>query len=318
METQKKMSKQKKPSTHTKTPLGLSAFEKYLVEEDRAPLTVRGYLRDLALFAEWFKQTNGAALAPKLLTAQDVRDYRQHLLRHKAAAATVNRKLMAISAYARWARSAKLIEFDPTEKVKMIDQETAPPKWLDRQEQGALLREAQRALNAAKSEVKKVQAVRDLAVIQALLHTGLRVSELCALEMSDLTISERKGKLRVRLGKGAKQRDVPLNATALAALKEWLGVRPQQADHEFVFTGKGSLPLGSSGVQEILAEIGRRAGVEVTPHRLRHTFAKNLVDRGVPIDQVGALAGHSSLNTTRRYTTPSASDLEKAVGMVGD
>ncbi len=97
----------------------------------------------------------------------------------------------------------------------------------------------------------------------------------------------------------------------------WLAVRPS-ADHLFVFTGKGGLPLKASGVQDMLGELGRVAGVAVTPHTLRHTFAKNLIDRGVPLNQVATLLGHSALNTTRIYTTPSEADLERAVGLVGD
>ena len=300
-----------------KTNNPLSAFEKYLTDADRAPLTISGYLRDLRLFGQWFKLTNGKPLSPKLLTAQDVRDYRQHLLQHKAAAATINRKLASLAIYARWARSAGLIDMDPTENVKLIERQPAAPKWLDRQEQGALVREAQRALNAAKSDIKKHQALRDIAIAQMLLYTGLRVSELCKLEMNDVSLSERKGAARVRSGKRRKERKVPINATALLALKAWLAVRPA-ADRLCVFTGKGGLPLKSSGVQDMLGELGRVAGVEVTPHTLRHTFAKNLIDRGVPIDQVATLLGHSSLNTTRIYTTPSEADLERAVGLVGD
>lgn len=108
-----------------------------------------------------------------------------------------------------------------------------------------------------------------------------------------------------------------MNLIALNALNAWLNDRPK-GDHGFVFTGKGGLPLNARRTQTVFAELGRVAGLEVTPHTLRHTFAKNLVDRGVPLDQVAALMGHSSLNATRIYTTPSEADLEKAVGLVGD
>ncbi len=274
-------------------------------------------LRCAILFGKWFEGTNGRALSPKLITPQDVRDYRQHLLQRKASAATINRKLLALKVHVKWARSAKLIEFDPTENVKLVEEQPVAPRWLDRLQQNALVRQAQRELNAAKTDIKKAQALRDISLVQMLLHTALRVSELCALTTGDLTTSDRKGKARVRQGKGTKQRLVPLNSIAMTALKAWLDVRPQ-AGHGFVFTGKGGLPLNARGVQTVLAELGRVAGLEVTPHVLRHTFAKNLVDRGVPLDQIAALMGHSSLNTTRIYTTPSEADLERAVGVMGD
>ena len=108
----------------------LSAFEKHLKDEDRSPLTVAGYVRDVGMFAAWFEQTNGKALTPKPLTAMDARDYRQHLIqRQKASAATINRKLMALSAYAKWAVLAGHIEYNPTEKVKLVEQEAPAPKW---------------------------------------------------------------------------------------------------------------------------------------------------------------------------------------------
>ena len=162
-----------------------------------------------------------------------------------------------------------------------------------------------------------LQTRRDLTLTLLLLHAGLRVAEVCALTLDDLTLTERKGAIKVQQGKGMKQRNVPLNATALRALQAWLKVRPE-ADHRRVFTGSGGEPLQARGVQHRLAELGRLAKVAVTPHTLRHTFAKNLVDAGVTLEKVAALLGHSSLNTTRVYTTPSALDLEKAVALVGE
>lgn len=296
----------------------LSAFEKHLKDEDRSPLTVAGYVRDVGMFAAWFEEANGKSLTPKLLTAMDARDYRQHLIqRQKASAATINRKLMALSAYPKWAVLAGHIEHNPTEKVKLVEQEAPAPKWLERHEQSALLRAAERALHAAQTEVKKHQALRNIAVLTLFMHTGLRISELCALEMGDLTLGERTGKLRVRLGKGSKQRDVPLNATALSALRGWLAARPKIA-HSFVFTGKGGVRLRSSGVQEMVSEIGRRAGVEVTPHSLRHTFGKTQREKNVRLEDVARLMGHSNINITGQiYATPGDADLEKDVEMIG-
>jgi integrase/recombinase XerC len=135
--------------------------------------------------------------------------------------------------------------------------------------------------------------------------------------MSDIALSERKGMLRVWQGKGTKQRDIPLNAAARGALTQWLKIRPD-TEQSYMFIGKKGVGLASGGVQGMLAEYGRRANVEVTPHTLRHSFAKNLVNAGVSLEKVAALMGHSSLNTTRLYTTPSALDLERAVAQIGE
>ena len=303
--------------TPTKKRKNLLTFERWLVENDRSPLSVKNYLADIRRFGEWFRQTSRQALAPELITPQDVRDYRDYLFKHKAASSTINRRLTSLRLYARWAKEAGLIEFDPAERVRSAERQVVAPKWLDRSDTNALVREARNQIKLA-SEAKKGQAIRNHAVIVILLNTGLRVSELCALEMGDLTYSERKGKIKVRRGKGSKQREVPLNPEALEALKAVLDARPESLKHRFVFAGQDGLPLKPGGVQEMLAALSRRAGAEATPHTLRHTFAKNLVDRGVPLDQVAALLGHSSLNTTRLYTTPSEADLERAVSAIGE
>lgn len=305
------------PSKRTRPADPLSAFEQWLRDRDRSPLSVKSYLTDVRKFGQWFEQVNRRPLSPELITPQDVRDYREHLFKRKSAAATINRHLTSLRLYASWAKEAGLIEFDPTERVKSVDRQPLAPKWLDRSQANALVREARSQIKAA-SGAKANQAIRNYAIVVLLLNTGLRVNELCALEMSDLTYSERKGKIKVRRGKGSKQREVPLNPEALEALKAVLDARPESLKHRFVFAGQDGLPLRPGGVQEMLATLSRRAGVEATPHTLRHSFAKNLVDRGVPLDQVAALLGHSSLNTTRLYTTPSEADLERAVGAIGE
>jgi len=106
-------------------------------------------------------------------------------------------------------------------------------------------------------------------------------------------------------GKGNKTRRVPLNGEARKALKTWLEESRDEQGSVFALT--------PSGAYRRLVELGRRAGVEVHPHTLRHTLAKNLVDAGVGLHEVAALLGHSSLNTTRVYVTPGERDLERAV-----
>jgi integrase/recombinase XerC len=148
--------------------------------------------------------------------------------------------------------------------------------------------------------------------LTVLLHTGLRVSELVALEIEDITFSERKGELRVRDGKGTKERILPLNDSCRKAIKEWYLVRPTDKANR-VFTSQRG-PATTRAVQSILEDIGEAAHVEnLTPHVARHTFAKNLVNAGVSLEKVAMLLGHASLDTTMVYTTPGMSDLDKAV-----
>ena len=154
--------------------------------------------------------------------------------------------------------------------------------------------------------VKRAGKSRDLAVVRLLLNTGLRVQELCALMWKDVTLSERKGLLTVRQGKGGERRQVPLNQDAREALTV-LGYPRHAGEEAMILQGQRG-PMTSRGVQSLLTRYGPLARLEdLSPHALRHTFCENLIDAGVGLEQVAALAGHESLETTRRSARPRAS-----------
>lgn len=200
----------------------LADFRQYLIDADRSPRTVEGYSRDLTLFARWFGQSNGYRLIPERLTPTDAREYKQKSLHvDKASPATINRRLAALRAYVNWALNEGFIEYDPISAIKSVEEQPVAPKWLTRQEQARVTREVENALNAARTGAAKRQAIRDQAIVTLLLHTGLRVGELISLELRDVKLSERKGEVRVRSGKGLKARTVPLNKPAREALRKW-------------------------------------------------------------------------------------------------
>jgi integrase/recombinase XerC len=286
----------------------LEDFVRWLREQDRSETTLRGYLADLRRFALWFVDVHGQEICVEAVTPADVREYRAWLQERRASAATVRRHLMALRAYCRWGIADGRIESDPTERVRVPLQGSAGPRWLDRGEQWRLVREAERSIQAAHTAQRRKLAVRDWALLIFLLNTGLRISEVCALEINDVQIMERSGWVWVRRGKGAKARKVPLNVEVRRALRAWIEVRG--GDHGRLFG------MSASAIQRRLAEIGRRAGLRVSPHMLRHTLAKNLIDAGAGLPEVAAILGHSSLNATRVYVAPGERDLERAVERV--
>jgi site-specific recombinase XerD len=296
-----------------------SAFERYLQDKDVSILTLRGYLSDVQQFARWFKQSNSETFNLPAITPTDIREYRQYLQStEKRKANTVNRKLAALSALMRWGIQSGQITTDPIENVKTVQQAAATPRWLDKHEQFALQRAIEKDLQLAQLRYPRrwITRRRDASLIMFLLHTGLRLSEVVSLELSDVQVSDRKGITLVRRGKGNKERSVPLNAEARKALQEWLAVRPQVSDAFIWIAVEASADEGISGraVQRILHRYAQDAGLqELTPHVLRHTFAKNLANNGVGLEKIAALLGHASLNTTRIYITPDARDLERAV-----
>ena len=288
----------------------LARFAEHLRHRECSPLTVKNYLADLRGFARWFEQTNGDVLTPDRVTPTDLREFKRHLVQGMLKPASVNRKLATLKSFLKWSADAGLTTGAAVLKMPKAERQTRlGPRWLDRREQNALLR-----------AVEHGNSVRDLAAVTLMLHCGLRVSELCALTWADVVVGERKGVLTVRSGKGGKRREVPLNADARAALLAH-GYARLSGCPDRIFLGQRG-PLTPRGVQSMLSEYARAAGREgldgLSPHALRHTFCKNLVDAGVGLEQVAALASHESLDTTRRYTEPSLRDLEKAVEMIAE
>jgi site-specific recombinase XerD len=146
-----------------------------------------------------------------------------------------------------------------------------------------------------------------------LYHTGLRAGELAALLLSDITLGERSGQVMVRRGKGNKARRVPLNAEARAVIRDYLQVHPSCEIQNFLIGQRGE-PLSAHAIYDVVVKYGHLAGLhEVTPHTLRHTFARALLVAGTPINDVADLLGHSSLDTTRIYTKTSETDLAAVV-----
>lgn len=286
-------------------------FQTWLTNRDRAEKTVAGYLADLGHFSRWFEQTNGEPLIPKALTPTDIREYRGWMQARKSQPSTINRHLAAIRAYSAWAIETGQTASDPTRGIRQAEAQKLAPKWLDRKQQRDLVQAAEAALNTAKTDPAKRIAQRDVTIIKTLLHTGLRVGELCTLQVDDLELSPKKGKIIVRQGKGEKRREVPVNAEAREAISKWLELRGRGPG--LLFSSQRGDGITGSGIHRRLAELGRIANVEAHAHTLRHTFAKNLIDSSVGLERVAALLGHSNLNTTRIYTTPGERDLEAAV-----
>jgi site-specific recombinase XerD len=248
--------------------------------------------------AAWWGATTGQPWTPAAVSALDLADYRRFLSR-RLKPASANTRLRQIKAVCRWAAETGALSTDPARTLRLLPDSPPPVRSLSRRELAALLRAAH-------------ALVRDVTIITVLARTGLRVSGLTALTWDAVVIRERSGHLEVRQGKGGRRRVIPLTLMARQALVRWHDHQEPVSPIARVF------PVTPRAVQKALARVSRQAGLErtVTPHMLRHTFAKALVDAGVPLDRVAALAGHASLTTTARYTRPTHEDLEAAVARV--
>jgi integrase/recombinase XerD len=278
-------------------------FLQDLERQETSPRTRDAYPLDLLHFAGWFVQTVGETFTPEAVTPTDVREYRGYLLNvEKRQPSTVNRRLAALRRFFQWAKASGLVKELPTENVKGVASSPRAPHWLEKRDVDRLIRTVERHGNT-----------RDLAIVLTLRHTGIRVSELSSLMLGDVEISERKGSLTIRSGKGSKFRILPLNVDARLAITSYLKVRPAVSADQ-LFIGQRGQGIGSRAVEMLVTKYARLANFEdVTPHTLRHSFGKHALDAGADLVSVAALLGHQRLETTAIYTTPSQRDLERVV-----
>ncbi len=274
----------------------IKGFERYLQSRGLSQRTICSYLTRLNKFNSWLlERYENAELVS--VTALDIADYRRHLIGLGKKPATVNLSLDVLRSFYKWADINNIVPINPTSEVKRVSEQQKAPKWLKRKNLGKFMR-----------AVQKYGSIRDIALINLLLHTGLRISETCSLLREDLIIKERSGVVKVREGKGDKYREVPLNIT----IRKILNIYLTDLTGKWLFPGRKA-HMTTRTAERIISKYARIADVEVTPHMLRHTFGKMLIDAGESLDRVAALMGHSDLNTTAKYTRPSICDMEKAV-----
>lgn len=300
--------------------LHLDEFRIYLLAEDRSPVTINGYVGDMRLFGEWFEKQYQESLTPDGLTNEAVRGYKQNLLDQANMPKTINRRLASLATYSHWLEQAGYVKNgrNPVQGVKAVKEFALAPKWLDKKQRAALLRAVDKEVEDAMRRYPRLRLMylRDAAIVKLILFTGLRVGEIIQLRMSDVVLDERKGSVIVREGKGTKRREIPLNAKARKALLDYLRMRPEVERYE-LFLGQRNEGVQSKTVQRAVQRFAKKAGItNATPHTLRHSFAKALIDAGVSLEKVATLLGHSNLNTTRIYTTPGEEDLEDEVGKI--
>lgn len=292
----------------------LQDYRDNLYDLDKSEKTIQAYMADLRAFSHWFETETGEPLIPENITPLDVIDYRKDMLDQAKKPSTINRRLISISSFCQWAQKTDLIPNNPVEGIRPVAEEPLGPAALERKQQLALVR-----------AVRKSGKIRDLAIITILLHTGIRVNELCNLQVTDIVLSKNSNMITVREGKGTKRRNIPLNPTVVGILTDYLGSKNGYRariealnDHsQFLFYGQKRTPLTDRGVRYIIKKYAYIAKIEnVSPHSLRHTCAKNLIDAGQPIDRVAKILGHSSVNTTTIYTMPTERDLQKTIDSI--
>jgi site-specific recombinase XerD len=264
----------------------------------RAAATQKAYVSDVEAFAAWM--TRSQIESPEGVDRMHLRRYLASLGTRKLARATIARKVAALRSYFSWLVRQGRLGSDPTRTLRAPSGGGRLPRVLSKGEMNSLL------------DVGAETAVdrRDLAVLELLYAAGLRVSELCGLDRGDVDLRHRTVTV---LGKGGKQRRVPVHDAAVDALRAWFDDGRDQMDGpaEAAFVNRRGTRLGPRDVRRIL---DRRAVSPTHPHALRHTYATHLLDGGADLRVVQELLGHSSLATTQVYTHVSKERLRHVYG----
>lgn len=260
----------------------------------RSSHTVRAYVGDVRAFAAWAERAGvaGPGEVERLL----LRRYLAYCATRRYARATVARKAAALRRYFAWLARRQVIAVDPAARLRAPSGQSRLPRILERRDLAVLLDRPPAGATAAEAVT-----ARDDAVLELLYGSGLRVSELCGLDLGDVDL----GAATVTVvGKGNRQRRLPAHDRCVAALRRWLAEgRPAMAGPESpaqaLFLNARGRRLGPRDVRRLL---DRRSPVPTHPHALRHSFATHLLDGGADLRVVQELLGHASLRTTQVYT----------------
>lgn len=263
------------------------------VEKGLSQNTIRAYQRDIDKFAIFAQE---GKLTSSTVSRGDVVDFLGTLYRKGLDSRSVARHLVAVRGFFRFLLMEEMIQRDPAGDIESPKFRQSLPDFLSLEEVDKLLRQP---------DVSAVIGLRDRTMIELMYSTGLRVSELCGLRVADVQMDE--GCIRC-IGKGNKERIVPVGRQALMGVQEYLRKsRPEllgDRSSPYLFLNRAGSKLAREMFWKTLGGYGRKAGLRksLSPHMLRHSFATHLLDRGADLRSVQMMLGHSDISTTQIYT----------------
>ncbi len=265
----------------------LEQFESDLRGKNRSPSTLRAYRSDLKQLIAYVHATNLVIVEPRQVERIDLVEFLAYLADQQVSGTSRARKIAAIREFFRFLVENGSIEKSPAATLKISKKEQKNRVYLEQAEYNQML-------------VLAGANLRDLAILQVFLQTGVRVSELCQLQLDDVQFEARK--LVVRAGKGMVGREIELEKKVIAALKNYLKVRPK-TDSPYLFLNRWNQQIGERGVRDIVLKYRQAAGIKkaASCHSLRHTFATAKARQGVSAFRLKEWLGHAKLDTTQIY-----------------
>ncbi len=269
------------------------------LERNLSPNTIKNYERDLNQFIEFLKFQLGRK-QPRIgdVTRLAIRHFLSVLRDEGAKVSTVRRKLATIKSFMKYMCSRENLKSNPAASIKMPAAERRLPCFLEEQDARKLMDSAQK---------DGFTGLRDLAILEILYGTGMRLSELHALDVDDIDLFSETTRVK---GKGRKERLLPLGRMALVAVREYLErragfvARKGRPEERAFLVNRFGRRLSRRGIQRVIQRSLERVCKlkQMSPHVLRHTFATHLLEKGADLRAVQELLGHASLSSTQIYT----------------
>jgi len=276
----------------------IDAFLRYLsIERNSSELTLKSYSEDLKSLLEYYSDYVGRVPEPAEVDVAQLRQYLSYLHECQYSRRTIARRLACLRSFFRYCCREELIDSNPAQPLRTPRIGQKLPHFLTTEE-------VSRLLEAPEKETPS--GLRDRAILETIYSSGLRVSELVGLNVSDW---DRDAGIIHIMGKGRKERVGPIGSYAAQAIFKWLEVRkpspkckPEEADA--LFLNKFGRRLTTRSIGRMLEKYLKLAGLDqlTSPHTLRHSFATHLLDGGADLRSVQELLGHKSLTTTQIYT----------------
>lgn len=299
----------------------LQFLEHLTSERGTSSYTRRNYAHALGEFSQWHVRELGHPPRWHLLERNVFRGYLRSLGRRQLSHAAIHLRFSALRTFYRFLVRRGIVENSPIKNIALPGHSKNLPKFLTAEQMKELLHAPFKAMpatdgrkNNAGRPVSVAACHRDAAVLETLYSCGLRVSELCGLRCADIDWNEQL--IRVR-GKGKKERLAPVGSPALEAIRAyWSKLETQPTSDSPVFSSENSpgKPLASRDVQRRMKKCLELAGLDpqLTPHKLRHSYATHILDAGADLRSVQELLGHAHLTSTQVYTHVTTERLKKA------
>jgi len=276
----------------------LTQYTNYLAEQGKSQNTIKSYNHDIGLFFEYFE------IEPGIINRDQIIEYKEYLLKEKNVdAKTINRRLSALKSYNEF-----LVKMGYQESIVILFQDY---RKIQKQLTSPTNTSNKEIINFME-KIKKNEPIRNYYIVRLILNTGLRVSEILSIELSDIDLKRKNLKI---VGKGSKQRNIPLNDKAIEIIKLVIDDRKnyryayEVLGSKYLFLSNKSEKLRSSSIERIFNNYSNK----ITPHSLRHMFATDYLENGGDLRSLQMILGHGNLSTTAIYTHPTESSMRRNI-----